>query len=113
MEEKRLAVVGCGFLGGIVAQAYAAGLLEGYRLVGAYSRAGEKTAAVAEKTGCRACASLEELLSLEPDYVVETASVQMVKDMALPVLSHKADLVLVSIGALADASFRTRAPPGV
>lgn len=108
MERKKLAIVGCGFLGGIVAQACADGLLEGYRLVGAYSRTAEKTAAVAEKTGCRACSSLEELLALEPDYVVETASVQMVKDMAVPVLARKANLVLISIGALSDAPFRAR-----
>ena len=66
MELKKLALVGCGFLGNIVAEACAAGLLEDYRLVGAYSRTGEKTAAVAEKTGCRACASLEELLAVVP-----------------------------------------------
>lgn len=34
MEQKKLALVGCGFLGGIVADAYAKGLLEGYELVG-------------------------------------------------------------------------------
>lgn len=106
MEEKKLALVGCGFLGNIVADAYAAGLLAGYRLVGAFSRTAEKTRAVAEKTGCRACDSLEELLALEPDCVVETASVQMAREMAIPVLRRGADLVLISIGALADAAFR-------
>ena len=108
MGKKKLALVGCGFLGGIVADACAAGLLEDYRLVGAFSRTADKTAAVAEKTGCRACASLDELLSLRPDYVVETASVTMAREMALPVLRHGANLVLVSIGALADRSFRTQ-----
>lgn len=108
MEQKKLALVGCGFLGGIVADAYAAGLLEGYRLVGAFSRTADRTAAVAQKTGCQACASLDELLSLRPDYVVETASVEMAREMALPVLEHGADLVLVSIGALADKAFRAR-----
>ena len=49
MEQKKLALVGCGFLGNIIADAYTAGLLEGYRLVGAYSRTAAKTAAVAEK----------------------------------------------------------------
>lgn len=106
MKEKKLALVGCGFLGSIVAGAYADGLLEGYRLVGALSRTAEKTQAVAERTGCRACASLEELLALEPDYVVETASVQMAREMALPVLRSGVSLVLISIGALADGAFR-------
>lgn len=108
MEQKKLALVGCGFLGGIVAGAYTKGLLKGYELVGAFSRTAEKTAALAGQTGCKACASLEELLSLRPDYVVETASVEMVKRMALPVLSHGANLVLISIGALADGAFRAQ-----
>lgn len=108
MGQKKLALVGCGFLGGIVADAYAAGFLEGYRLAGAFSRTADKTAALAEKTGCKACASLDELLDLQPDYVVETASVAMAREMALPVLRHGANLVLVSIGALADRAFRAQ-----
>ena len=91
-----------------MAEAYAKGLLEGYELVGAFSRTAEKTAALAARTGCKACASLDELLTLKPDYVVETASVEMVRQMALPVLSHGASLVLISIGALADEEFRAR-----
>lgn len=107
MVKKKLALVGCGFLGNIIADAYTAGLLEDYTLVGTFSRTAAKTEAVARKTGCKACASLDELLELSPDYVAEAASVQMVKDMAVPVLSHGANLVLLSIGALADAAFRT------
>ncbi len=106
MEKKKLALVGCGFLGNIIADACVSGLLEGYTLIGAYSRTAEKTEAVAQKTGCKACASLDELLALAPDYVAETASVQMAKEMAVPVLTSGANLVLLSIGALADAAFR-------
>lgn len=105
MEKKKLALVGCGFLGNIVADACGSGLLTEYTLVGAYSRTAEKTEAVARKTGCKACASLDELLALSPDYVVEAASVQTVRDIAVPTLSHKANLVLLSIGALADKAF--------
>lgn len=106
MEQKKLALVGCGYLGGIVADAYAAGLLPGYRLVGALNRSPEKAAAVAEKTGCKACADLDELLALQPDYVVEAASVAMARQMALPVLRQGASLVLISVGALAEDAFR-------
>lgn len=106
MEQKKLALVGCGFLGSIVADACAAGLLADYKLVGAFSRTPEKAAGAAQKTGCKACRSLDELLALGPDYVVETASVAMAREMALPVLNSGANLVLVSIGALADDAFR-------
>lgn len=105
MTKKKLAVVGCGFLGNIIVDAYVSGLLEGYELVGVLSRSVEKTEATAKKGGCKACASLEELLALSPDCVAEAASVQMVKAMAVPVLSSGADLVLLSIGALADSEF--------
>lgn len=105
--KKRLAIAGCGHLGGIIAGAYAAGLLEGYELVGAYNRTPEKAEAIAQQTGCMACTTLEELLDCSPDYVAEAASVQLVKEIAVPVLSHKANLVLLSIGALADAAFRS------
>lgn len=105
MAKKKLAVVGCGFLGNIIVDAYVSGLLDGYELVGVLSRTAAKTEAAAKKGGCRACATLEELLALSPDCVAEAASVQMVKDMALPVLSSGADLVLLSIGALADDKF--------
>lgn len=106
MKKKKLALVGCGFLGNLIADAYVSGLLEDYTLVGAYSRTAEKTRALAQKAGCQACESLETLLELSPDYVAEAASVQMVREMAVPVLSHRANLILLSIGALADAAFR-------
>lgn len=109
MEKKKLALVGCGFLGNIVADAWKAGLLADYQLVGAYNRTAEKAAALAEKAACRVCTSLDGLLALEPDYVVETASVAMAKEMAVPVLRRGANLVLTSIGALADPAFRAQA----
>ena len=84
--KKRLAIAGCGHLGGIIAGAYAAGLLEGYELVGAYNHTPEKAESIAQQTGCRACTTLEELLDCAPDYVAEAASVQLVKEIAVPVL---------------------------
>ena len=38
MEKKRLGILGCGYLGGIVADAWKQGLLEDYDLVGVTSR---------------------------------------------------------------------------
>lgn len=106
MEQKKLALAGCGYLGNIIADAYCAGLLEGYTLVGAYSRTAAKTEALAQKTGCAACKTVDELLALKPDYVAEAGSVQLAKELAVPVLSSGASLVLLSIGALADGAFR-------
>lgn len=108
MEKKRFAIVGCGKLGTIVADAWINGLLEEYELVGVLGRDEGHARALSEKAGCPVCLSLEEILALKPDYVAEMASVQAVKEMAEPVLSHGANLVVLSIGAFADEEFYER-----
>lgn len=105
MDKKRLAIVGCGHLGNIVTDACCRGLLPEYELVGVLGRDESHAAAMAEKGNCPVCRNLEELLDKKPDYVAEMASVQMVKDMAEKVLSHGANLIVLSIGAFADKEF--------
>ena len=68
-------------------------------------RTKEKTEALAEKGGCRPCSTLEELLEDKPDYVAEAASVKAVQDYGMKILSGGADMILLSIGALADETF--------
>ncbi|MDP5238780.1 DUF108 domain-containing protein [Uliginosibacterium sp. 31-16] len=108
MQKLRLAIVGCGFLGNIVADAWRSGLLAEYELVGCLSRSAGSTSALAGKNGCQACTTLDELLALKPDYVVEAASPAVLKEIAEPVLKAGANLVVLSIGAFADAAFLTR-----
>ena len=100
--------MGCGFLGGIVADAYAKGLLPDYELLGVASRTMASAQALAERTGCRAAKDIDELLAMKPDIVVETASVECVRAIAEPVLRAGCDLVVISIGAFADAAFYER-----
>lgn len=109
MEKKRLALIGCGHLGRIVAEAYLKGLLPSYELVGVLGRDAARAKALASEAGCGACFDLDSLLALKPDYVVECASVKAVKDYALPLLRSGAEVVLLSIGALADPAFREEA----
>ena len=95
---KKLVIVGCGRLAGIVADAVVKGLLPDYDLVGVYSRTASKAAHIVHKMQqhgkpCIACATLEELLALKPDYLVESASPAAMRELAL------------SIGALADETF--------
>ena len=94
----RFGIVGCGFLGNIIANAWKDGFLEDYELVGVTSRTQESRDKTAAETGCRSCRDLAELLSLEPEYIVEAASVEAVREMACTVLEHGVNLVLLSIG---------------
>lgn len=103
--KTKFGIVGCGFLGNIVADAYRMGLLEDYELVGVTSRSMESAVKTAEACQCKACADVDELLALKPEYVVETASVEAVRAMAEKVLRSGSNLVVISIGAFADLNF--------
>lgn len=107
---KKLVIVGCGYLAEIVVDAVINGLLPEYNLVGVYSRTAAKADYLAEKmrrhgTQCTSCRTLEELLSLKPDYLVETASPMAMKELAIPALKNGTSIVTLSIGAFADTEF--------
>jgi len=109
-DMKKLVIVGCGYLADIVVDALVQGLLPGYDLVGVYSRTAlkaERLAARVKLEGrvCKACSSLEELLALKPDFLVEAASPAAMKELALPVLKNGTSIVTLSIGAFADTHF--------
>ena len=103
--KTKFGIVGCGFLGNIVANAWKNGLLEDYELVGVTSRSPESAQKAAEAVGCTVCADVDALLALEPEYIVEAASVESVRAMAIPVLKRGVNLVILSIGAFADLDF--------
>ena len=104
---KKLVIVGCGRLAEIVADAVVKGSLPDYDLVGVYSRTASKAAHIVNKMQqhgkpCIACAKLEELLALKPDYLVESASPAAMRELALPALKNGTSVINLSIGALAD-----------
>jgi len=103
--KKKLGIIGSGRLAGIIVDAYNGGLLEAYEITGIFGRSEAKVQALAEKAGCKACTSLDALLADRPDYVAEAASVAGMKEYACGVLESGAQLVALSIGALADGDF--------
>lgn len=108
MEKKTLAIVGCGKLAKITVDALNSGLLEDYELIGTYSRTFEKAEFLAnhlKDNTCTPCKSINELLALKPNYIVETASPNSMKEFAIPALENGSSIVTLSIGALADTDF--------
>ncbi|MEN9918724.1 MAG: hypothetical protein RL662_1160 [Bacteroidota bacterium] len=107
---KKLAIVGCGYLAEVVANAVVDGLLPEYDLVGVYSRTASKVDRIVHKMrqherACVPCSTLEQLLALKPDYLVESASPAALKALALPTLRNGTSIVTISIGGLADEAF--------
>jgi len=105
VEKLKLGIVGCGFLADIIVDAWRDGLLDEFEFAACLSRNSESAKRLAQKAGCVACETLDELLALQPDYVVEAASPAALKSIAEPVLNHGSNLVVLSIGAFADADF--------
>ncbi len=111
--KKRLAIVGCGRLGTIVAQAVARGILPEYELIAVQSRTfahaeALATRLVADGIQCHACHDIDELLSYKPDFIAEAASPAAMREIAIKALSAGTSIVTLSIGAFADDDFYTQ-----
>lgn len=112
MKKKKLAIIGCGKLGEIVVNASVNGLLDEYELVGVFSRTIESAEKLADKVNkaknnddCLVFESLDEMIYHKPDIIVETASIQAMKDLTIPALSNGISIVTISIGVFADEDF--------
>lgn len=108
MKKMKLAFLGCGYLNEIVATALHNGYLPEYELVGAMGRNPLRTEAFAERHDCKPCHSIEELLALDPDIIAEAASPQAVREYSETILKGGSNLVVLSIGAFADAELYNR-----
>lgn len=107
MEKLKLALVGCGKLNEIVAQAATDGVLASdYELVAVLEgHDKEKGRKFGECYHCSVVDTIDDLLAFKPDYTAEAASVQAVKDYAEAILAAGSHLVVLSIGAFADEAF--------
>lgn len=112
MTKKKFAIVGCGKLGEIVVNGYINNLLEKYELIGVYSRTKESAERLALKVNlaknngnCLVFESLDEMIFHKPEIIVETASIQAMRDLSIPALSNGISIVTLSIGVFADEEF--------
>ncbi len=112
MKIKTLVIVGCGKLAEIVVDALINDLLPNYRLIGTLSRTVDKAQYLADKINsvqkdyqCNAFNTMNELLALKANYIVETANPDVLKGFALNALEYGSSIVPLSIGAFADELF--------
>jgi len=105
---KRVALIGFGALGRIVAGAWEEYLGASYELTGIYEKFRQESRMEIVELGYRAYPSIEELLSDRPDYVIELAGVEAVREYGQMVLACGSNLIAASIGALADDELRIR-----
>ncbi len=97
-------IIGCGVIGSEICRALNADRFQGTVLV--MDRHPDRAQQLARKLNVKSAAvPLSDILD-QADLVVECASIQAARDVALSVLTKGTDLMLLSVGALVDHDFR-------
>jgi aspartate dehydrogenase len=104
----RVGLIGFGAIGRRLADAIAAGDAGHCELAAVLVRRPERIADVADKLGCLVTGDAGDFLATSFDLVVEVAGHDALKAYAEDALRQGKDLLLISIGALADSHFEKR-----
>lgn len=102
MTKYKVAIIGSGSLGTIIANAIFTDLSQDYEVIGIMSGRIENAAKLANKINAKAFSELDELINEKPDYIIEAASPKLVKDIAGKILAKGINLIVLSVGAFAD-----------
>jgi aspartate dehydrogenase len=97
----KIGLLGCGNIGHIIARHHGS-----FEISAVYDKVFERAKEIAAISGTVAYEEFESFLKADMDIVVEAASVGAVKLHAAEILNRKKDLVIMSVGALADTGFR-------
>ena len=109
MQPKSFGILGFGAIGQSIVAAVAASPVPGHRLASVLVRPHQLAQAqAAMPPGVVATADLSTLLAHAPDVVVEAAGQAAVAAHAAQVLAHGTQLLVLSVGALADAALHAR-----
>lgn len=105
MKKHKVAIVGSGALASVIAEALSKELSKEYELLGVFSGRLENALKLSDKFNCKAYNSLDEIIEDNPDYIIEAASPNVIKDIGIKILENGINLIPLSIGALADKEF--------
>lgn len=106
--RPEIGLLGCGTIGSEIAEAVADGTVDG-TLAAVYDRNPGRAEGIADGFGGDdrpAVVADPESLAAEADLVVEAAGQRAVESSAVPLLEGGVDLLVMSVGALADAELR-------
>lgn len=105
MKKYKLAIIGSGSLGSIIGRVVSKDLQEEYEILGVLSGRVESAIRLADEINCKAYKSLDEVIDDEPDYIIEAAFPDVLKEIGVEILANGINLIPLSVGALADNEF--------
>lgn len=106
--KKKLAVIGCGALGRIMCTNVKKLLGDKYEIAGVFDMNKEAAKALADDIGSVSVENIGELYALKPDITVEIAGIPAALAYGEEILEKVSDLIVVSVGSLADEDFKNR-----
>jgi aspartate dehydrogenase len=101
-------LIGCGGIAQDVVEALRAEPQNGVRIIGALARSGRADAARTKLGDIAVVETLEALLAQRPDLIAEVAGQGAVAEHGAAVLRAGVDLLVISVGALADRALLAR-----
>lgn len=105
----KLGLIGCGNIGKFLLQAINKDeLLPGGKICSIYTRRKESTAQLSKEFDAEFYGDIESLLNSDIDLVIEVATIEAAQEYALKVLQGGKDLLLSSIGVMADINFEEK-----
>ena len=105
MKKHKVSIIGCGALGTLIGEVVCKDLTDKYEVLGVYSRTGENTKRLANHLSCKAYETFDEVIDDKPDYLIEAANPDVIKEIGVRVLENGINLIPLSVGAFADEDF--------
>ncbi|MFA4878199.1 MAG: aspartate dehydrogenase [Methanoregula sp.] len=99
----KIGLLGCGNIGHIIAHHTGS-----FAISAVYDQVFERAQEIAALCGAVPYQDFDSFIASDIDIVVEAASVSAARAHTLDVLSHKKDMIIMSVGALTDLQFRDK-----
>lgn len=108
MTKQKVAIIGTGSLGKTIARELPNHLSAYYELVGLMKHSDKEIEALENEFQTPVVTTLDELLRLKPDFIVEAASVDVVKENGEKILTEGIHFIPLSVGGLVEETFYTK-----
>jgi aspartate dehydrogenase len=107
VEERRVALIGCGAIGTVIARSIDNGTASA-RIVAAMDKVPEAADKLASglRSEVRKCGSIDELMESGPNLIVEAANQDAVREYGERILDAGVDMIVMSTGAVLDGGLR-------
>ncbi len=107
MPKKNVGLIGCGTIGTHLALAIDSGSIANASLVGLFDVVDDNAKKLKSKlkSSTEVYPDFESLIDSSVDIIIEAASQEAVRKFSKPIIKAGKDLMIMSVGALADTSF--------